>query len=453
MIMTILWFLLALAILVTIHEYGHFYVARRCGVKVIRFSVGFGKPLYTRVDKHGTEFTLAAIPLGGYVKMLDEREGEVEPSELPHAFTQKNVWQRIAVVIAGPLANFLLAFFLFWFLAMLGRDELVPVVGEVAAESLADRAGVKSGQQIVAIDGVETRTWQEVNQQLISRMGESGVLTLSLKDQKSQRLSDKQVYLNQWLEGDDTPDPLASLGLNIYRPLLTDIEIAGITQGSPAETAGLQVADKIIAADRNTMKHWEQWVSYVRDRPEQVITLTIVRNGQTRYVDITPQLVEQDGEQFGRVGVYPVPPEWPPDMIRHIDHSPLQAFVEGVQKTWNTSVFVLSSVKKIIFGEISTKHLSGVITIAKVAGEQAEAGIIYYTGFLALLSVSLGVFNLLPIPVLDGGHLLFYLIEAIKGSPVPQKLQMVGFQIGFFIVASIMLLALYNDIMREFINN
>ena len=453
MIMTILWFLLALAILVTIHEYGHFYVARRCGVKVIRFSVGFGRPLYTRVGKHGTEFTLAAIPLGGYVKMLDEREGEVEPSELPHAFTQKNVWQRIAVVIAGPLANFLLAFFLFWFLAMLGRDELVPVVGEVAAESLADRAGVKSGQQIVAIDGVETRTWQEVNQQLISRMGESGVLTLSLKDQKSQRLSDKQVYLNQWLEGDDTPDPLASLGLNIYRPLLTDIEIAGITQGSPAEIAGLQVADKIIAADRNTMKHWEQWVSYVRDRPEQVITLTIVRNGQTRYVDITPQLVEQDGEQFGRVGVYPVPPEWPPNMIRHIDHSPLQAFVEGVQKTWNTSVFVLSSVKKIIFGEISTKHLSGVITIAKVAGEQAEAGIIYYTGFLALLSVSLGVFNLLPIPVLDGGHLLFYLIEAIKGSPVPQKLQMVGFQIGFFIVASIMLLALYNDIMREFINN
>jgi regulator of sigma E protease len=451
--MTILWFLLALAILVTVHEYGHFYVARRCGVKVIRFSVGFGKPLYTWIDKQGTEFTLAAIPLGGYVKMLDEREDEVEPAELPNAFTQKSVWQRIAVVVAGPVANFLLAFVIFWILASLGRDELVPIVGEVAVDSLAARAGVEVGQEIVAVDSVETKTWQMVNQQLISRMGESGVLTLSLKDQQSQRIIETKVYLHEWLQADDKSNPLTSLGLSIYQPVLTDIEIAKIAPNSVAELAGLQVGDRVIAADGIVMKNWEQWVNYIKERPEQAVTLTLEKNGQTRYVDITPELVEENGSQFGRVGVYPVMPEWPSTMIRHIDYNWWQAFASGAKETWETSTFVLSSVKKIIFGEISTKHLSGVITIAKVAGQQAKAGFVYYLSFLALLSVSLGVFNLLPIPVLDGGHLFFYLIEAIKGSPVPQKLQMISFQIGFFIVAGLMLLALYNDVMREFINN
>jgi len=451
--MTIFWFLLALAILVTIHEYGHFYVARRCGVKVIRFSVGFGKPLYTWVDKRGTEFTLAAIPLGGYVKMLDEREGEVEPAELANAFTQKNVWQRIAVVVAGPIANFLLAFVLFWALALLGRDELIPIIGEVTVDGLAARAGVDVGQEIVAVDGVETKTWQMVNQQLVSRMGESGVLTLSLKDQQSRQITETEVYLHEWLQADDRPKPLASLGLSIYQPVLVDIEIAKIAQNSAAELAGLEVGDRVTAADGIVMKNWEQWVNYVKKRPGQAITLTLEKDGQDRYVDITPELVEENGSQFGRVGVYPVVPEWPPTMIRHIDYNWWQALASGAKETWDTSAFVLLSVKKIIFGEISTKHLSGVITIAKVAGQQAEAGFVYYVGFLALLSVSLGVFNLLPIPVLDGGHLLFYLIEAVKGSPVPQKIQMIAFQIGFFIVAGVMLLALYNDVMREFINN
>ena len=334
---------------------------------------------------------------------------------------------------------------------MLGQDELVPVIGEVTADSPADRAGVEVGQEIVAVDGVETQTWQMVNQQLINRMGDSGVLTLSLKDQPSQRIIDAQVYLNEWLKDDDTPDPLASLGLNIYQPTLTDIEILDIVPKSPAEVAGLQVGDKVIAADGVIMENWEQWVDYVRERPEQTILLTLERNEQTRYIDIVPERVEEDGSQFGRVGVYPVPPEWPPAMIRRIDYNGWQALVEGVKKTWDTSAFVVLSVKKIIIGDISPKHVSGVITIAKVAGEQAEAGIIYYMGFLALLSVSLGVFNLLPIPVLDGGHLFLYLIEAVKGSPVSQKFQMISFQIGFFVVVSIMLLALYNDIMREFI--
>lgn len=451
--MTILWFLLAIAILITIHEYGHFYAARRCGIKVIRFSVGFGKPLYTWMDKQGTEFTVAAIPLGGYVKMLDEREGRVKPAELSQAFTQKSVWQRIAVVIAGPAANFLLAFLLFWALSMLGRDEVIPVIGAVADDSLAARAGVEAGQEIVAIDGIDTLTWQIVNQQLIRRMGESGILTLSLKDTQSSRILEKEIYLSEWLNADDMPDPLASLGLSIYQPLLTDIEIAKVVQESPAQTAGLQVGDRVTAADGVTMQNWQQWVNYVRERPGRAIALTLERDGQTHDIDITPQAIEENGRRFGRVGIYPVPPEWSSGMMRRVDYNGWQALIRGLQETWDTSVFVLSSVKKIIVGDISTKHLSGVITIAKVAGQQAEAGLVYYAGFLALLSVSLGVFNLLPIPVLDGGHLAFYLIEAVKGSPVPQRWQMVGVQIGLVVVVSVMLLALYNDIMREFINS
>jgi len=446
-LITILWFLLALGVLVTFHEFGHFYVARLCGVKVIRFSVGFGKPFYSWRDRHGTEFALAALPLGGYVKMLDEREGDVAPADLPHAFTQKTVWQRIAIIAAGPIANFILAILLFWVLAIPGKDNVVPIVGDVAPASIAQQAGVISGQEIIAVDGVATPTWQLVAQELLNFIGETGNITLTLKPEGTDTTVEAELAIRQWLREADQPDPLADLGLGIYRPA-TEPVIAEVVPASPAEAASLQIGDRLLSADGIEMVSWTEWVDYIKARPQTPIDVVFLRDGREQHVAITPQSHSDNGKVVGRVGIAPAAPQWPPEMVRHTDYSWWQAMGAGVERTWNTSVFVLASVKKLLLGQISTKNLSGPITIAKVVGDSAARGVAHYLSVLALLSVSLGVFNLLPIPVLDGGHLFYYFIEIIKGSPVSDKAQIIGYQLGLFIVAGIMILALYNDVMR-----
>ncbi len=447
-VQTILWFLIALGVLVTFHEFGHFYVARRCGVKVLRFSVGFGKSLYGWKDRHGTEFTLAAIPLGGYVKMLDEREGEVPSAELPYAFTRKSVWQRIAIVAAGPVANFMLAVVLFWALLLPGVTELAPVVGKVEPGSLAARAGLEAGQEIIAVDGVATPTRTAMNRQLLKRLGESGLLSFTVKYPGSNLQYESEAQLQEWLQGVEEPDPIKGLGFTFFQPEI-EVVLDQVVEGSPAAAAGLHSGDRVLSADGVPMQDWPQWVNYVRARPGQAMQLTIEREGQTLEVELTPKEVMGDnGEPFGRVGVSPVIPEWPEEMLREYDYSLIGAFIGAVDKTWETSHFVLVSVKKLILGQISTKNLSGPITIAKVAGASAKAGWMNYIGFLALLSVSLGVFNLLPIPVLDGGHLLYYMVETVKGSPVSDRLQMLGYQMGLFVIVGVMALALYNDLVR-----
>jgi regulator of sigma E protease len=447
-LLTVLWFLVALGVLVTFHEFGHFYIARRCGVKVLRFSVGFGKPLWSWRDKSGTEFSIAGIPLGGYVKMLDEREGDVPAELLEQTFNRKQPWQKIAIVAAGPVANFILAVLLFWVLLLQGTIDAIPLIEKVEPGSVADRAGLARGQEIIAIDGVPTPTWQQVNRQLLGRLGETGTINFTVAYPDSELRYDSEAELDGWLKGVEEPDPVAGLGLTFWEPQIT-LEVAVVQEASAAQRSGVAPGDLLVAADGVALTSWDEWVSYVRKRAGIPIELTLVRAGETLSVRLVPDSVEgEDGVAFGRVGVSPRAETWPEEYLRRQDYGVFGSFVAGVHRTWDTSGFVLLSLKKLIVGEISTKNLSGPITIAKVAGASAKAGMGYYIGFLALLSVSLGVFNLLPIPVLDGGHLLYYFIEVIKGSPVSERVQAFGQQLGLIMIVGVMILAFYNDVMR-----
>lgn len=440
--------LATLAVLVAVHEYGHFWVARRCGVKVLRFSIGFGPALLRWRDRQDTEYTISAIPLGGFVKMLDEREGEVPEAELSRAFNRKPVLQRIAVVSAGPLANFLLAIVVYWGLFMAGESGYAPVIGEIEAGSVADVAGLEEGQEIVAIDGVETPTWQALSFRLLDRIGDTGTLSFAVKYPDSDVIYESEGHLNRWLAGEEQPDLFGGLGISLYTPEVPPV-VGQVVTGGAAEAAGLVAGDLVLSADGVNMPLWMDWVEYVRARPGQAIDLEYQRGTELRRVTIVPEAISDDsGETFGRVGLGVQFPEMPQEFLRKFDRGPVEALGASLNRTAELTVFTLNSIKKMIQGLISPKNLSGPITIAKVASASAKSGIEAYMSFLALLSVSLGVLNLLPIPVLDGGHLLFYFAELLAGRPVPEKIQMLGYQVGLFLVLGIMFLALYNDFSR-----
>ncbi|MFK8050260.1 MAG: RIP metalloprotease RseP [Halioglobus sp.] len=448
LINTIAITLATLAILVGIHEYGHFWVARRCGVKVLRFSIGFGKSIATWRDQRGTEYSLAIIPLGGYVKMLDEREGEVSAEELDQAFNRKPVLQRMAVVAAGPLANFLLAIAAYWFLFMGGESGIVPRIGSVEVGSVADLAGLEAGQEIVSVDGAETPTWQALSFRLLDRIGDSGPIHFAVKYPNSEVIYESEAVLDAWLSDQEVPDLFGGLGLTMYRPEVLP-EFEEVIKDAPADKAGLQPGDLALRADGVSLPLWMDFVDYVRARPAQAINLEYLRDGEVRSTTIIPDsITDDDGNTIGRIGLGPKPPELPEDMKRTFDRGPVESLVASVKRTAELSVFTLNSIKKMVMGLISPKNLSGPITIAKVASASAKSGLEAYISFLALLSVSLGVLNLLPIPVLDGGHLMYYTVELLAGRPVPEKVQMMGYQVGLFLVLGIMVLALYNDFAR-----
>lgn len=444
-IQMVLSFLVALIVLVSIHEFGHFYVARRCGVKILRFSIGFGQVLWRRFDRQGTEYVLAVLPLGGYVKMLDEREGEVAPEERHLAFNNKNVWQRIAIVAAGPLANIILAILLFWMLFIPGHKDLIPVIGTVEAGSIAAEAGLEPGQEILAVDGKPTPTWQVLNQVLLKRLGETGTVHFTVAYPDSEFRYESKAELQDWLKGTVAPDPVAGLGIELYFPKIPPL-VGEVTAGSPAEAAGIQVGDRILRVDDLKIEDWQAWVDYVQRHPAKLMQVELERAGKTMEISLVPEVLEENNRTIGRVGVGVEPFTLPDHLLRTYDYTLAGAFVAGVNKTWDTSGFVLLSIKKLILGEISTKNLSGPISIAKVAGSSAQSGLKTFVGFLALLSVFLAVFNLLPIPVLDGGHLFYYFLEVIKGKPVSERVQMLGYQMGLVMIVSLTLLALYNDI-------
>ncbi|MNM63812.1 Regulator of sigma-E protease RseP [compost metagenome] len=439
--------LVALGVLVTFHEFGHFWVARRCGVKVLRFSVGFGTPLLRWHDRHGTEFVVAAIPLGGYVKMLDEREGDVPPALAGQSFNRKSVRQRIAIVAAGPIANFLLAILFFWVLAMLGTQQVRPVIGAVDSGSLAASAGLTAGQEIVSVDGKPTNGWSAVNLQLVRRLGESGTLQIGVRDEGASAERQLQVKLDSWLKGADEPDPIQSLGLRPWRPAITPV-LAEIDPKGPAAAAGLKTGDKLLALDGVAVSEWQQVVDAVRARPQAKVVVRVERDGAALDVPVTLARKGEGKAAGGYLGAGVKGGEWPANMLREVSYGPLDAVGEGLSRTWNMSVLTLESLKKMLFGELSVKNLSGPITIAKVAGASAQSGVGDFLNFLAYLSISLGVLNLLPIPVLDGGHLLFYLVEWARGRPLSDRVQGWGVQIGISLVIGVMLLALINDLGR-----
>ena len=439
--------LVALGVLVTFHELGHFWVARRCGVKVLRFSVGFGTPLLRWHDRQGTEFVIAAIPLGGYVKMLDEREAEVPPALLDQAFNRKSVRQRFAIVSAGPIANFLLALLFFWILAMLGTQQVRPVIGQIAAGSLAAQAGLQPGQEILAVDGASTLGWGEVTLQLIRRLGESGTLDIRVLEPQSSVERTYQLTLAAWLKGVEEPDPLLSLGVQPWRPQMPAV-LAQLDPQGPAQAAGLRSGDRLLALDDRPLADWQEVVDAVRARPGQNVVLSVERGGEILPLNVTLASRGEGQARSGYLGAGVNAVDWPAEMLREISYGPFDAVLQGAQRTWTMSLLTLDSLKKMLFGELSVKNLSGPITIAKVAGTSAQSGVADFLNFLAYLSISLGVLNLLPIPVLDGGHLLFYLYEWVRGKPLPERVQGWGMQIGISLVIGVMLLALFNDLGR-----
>ncbi|MFC2970867.1 sigma E protease regulator RseP [Azotobacter bryophylli] len=438
---------IALGVLVTFHEFGHFWVARRCGVKVLRFSIGFGKPLLRWHGRKGTEFMIAAVPLGGYVKMLDEREAEVPVELLDQAFNRKSVWQRISIVSAGPLANFLLALFFFWLFAVLGSQQVRPVIGSVEEGSLAAVAGLAAGQEIVAVDGEETFGWAAVNLQLVRRLGESGRLKVTVRDNGSNVAQTRQVVLEDWLKGIDEPDPIAALGIRPWRPAIPPL-LGRLDPKGAAQAAGLLSGDRLLSFDGQTLDDWQQVVDRVRARPGERVVFQVERAGQQLQVPVTLGSRGEGKARSGYLGAGVEGVDWPPEMLRTVRFGPADAIGEAFRRTWSMSVLTFESLKKMLFGELSVKNLSGPITIAKVAGASAQSGVGDFLNFLAYLSISLGVLNLLPIPVLDGGHLLYYVVEAVRGRPLSERVQAWGMQIGISLVIGVMLLALLNDLSR-----
>jgi regulator of sigma E protease len=442
-IYSILALVLTLGILVTIHEYGHYWVARRCGVKVLRFSVGFGKILFSRTDKHGTEFAIAAIPLGGYVKMLDEREGEVDPELLDQAFNRKTVWQRMAVVLAGPIANFLFAIAAYWLMFMVGVTQVKPIIGPVEEGSVAALSGLKEQQEISAIDGTQTESWQAVNYQLLNRLGDTGEIAIRVKEGSVYTLP-----ITRWLSEAEEPNPINELGFTPYRPNVPPI-IAQVQAGLPAQQAGLQVNDTILSVDGQAISHWLEFVKFVKASANAPLKLLVLRNDAELAITLIPALKKlKNGESAGFAGIAVQPPEMPEDFIRTQQYNPISAMGHAVAKTWDMSVITLQSIGKMIRGLLSVKNLSGPITIAKVANAQVQAGFEAFVGFLAYISIMLAVMNLLPIPVLDGGHFLFYVVEAIKGSAVSEKVQLMGMKLGMSLLLMVMVIALFNDVSR-----
>lgn len=446
LLQTVFGFLFALLILVSIHEFGHFYVARLCGVKVLRFCIGMGKPFWSVKDKHGTDFGIAPFPLGGYVKMLDEREVDVPAEERHLSYNSKSVWQRIAILAAGPLANFLLALVIFWVVLFInGTTGIAPTIGTVASGSIAERAGLRPGHEIIAVDGVATSSRQAVMEQLFGRLGESGELRVSVVEPDTGAQNELRLTLNSWLSGEKDPNPIAGLGAEFYFPAIV---FGDVNPGSPAASGGLQPGDQLVSVNGREFTRLQEWVDFVQSHPGEALQFLVERDGGELELSITPApIVRGDGESVGQIGVHVGYGTFDQGMVRREDFTIGQAIVHAAEKTVSTTQFVLVSMRKLIVGEISTKNLSGPIGIAKVAGDHARAGAIYFVEFLAILSIYLAVLNLLPIPILDGGHILYCLIEAVKGSPVSERLQMVGFSIGLTLLVCVMVVAFYNDIL------
>lgn len=447
--LSILWsfvaFIVALGVLITVHEFGHFWVARRCGVRVERFSVGFGKTLWRRQDRHGTEFVIALIPLGGYVKMLDERVESV-PAELRHqAFNNKAIWQRASIIAAGPVANFIFAILAYWVVFIHGVPGVRPVIGEILNGSVAAEAQIAPGMELKAVDGIETPDWDAVRMELLGKIGDSAT-TLTVARFGEQATQQKQLDLRNWHFEPDKQDPIVALGIRPRGPQL-ETTLTEVQANSPASEAGLQAGDRIVKVDGQPLSQWQAFVTQVRDNPGKSMALEVVRNGESVQLAMTPE-ARPGAKTEGFAGVIPRIIPLPDEYKTVRQYGAFAAVGEASVKTWQLMKLTVSMLGKLITGDVKLNNLSGPISIAQGAGLSAEYGMIYYLMFLALISVNLGIINLFPLPVLDGGHLLFLAIEKIKGGPVSERVQDFSYRIGSILLVLLMGLALFNDFSR-----
>jgi regulator of sigma E protease len=429
------------------HELGHYLVARLVGVKVLRFSVGFGRIVWSRrYGRDGTEWALSAIPLGGYVKMVDEREGEVLAADLPRAFNRQNVWRRIAIVAAGPIANLALAVLLFAAIYVVGVPGQRPLLAPPPATSPAAEAGLAGGDLVTAVDGEAIGSWQDLRWRLLKASGSSGVSLEVTRENRS--TAARRLALDALNAGDWESNFMATLGLraDLGSPIVNET-----LPGKPAANAGIRPGDAIVAIDGTAVRSPADAAAITNAHPGERITFTLRRDGAEFRSDLTPEPSEQNGRRVGiagmRLGVDPAAAERVSITVRY---GVGEALVQGALKTWDLSVFTLKMLGRILTGDASLKNISGPLTMADFAGQSAQAGALTFIGYLALISISLGVLNLLPVPLLDGGHLMYYLAEIIKGSPVSDRVLEVGQRIGMAVLAMLMALALFNDISRLF---
>jgi len=442
---SIIMALVTLGVLVTIHEFGHYWVARRCGVRVLRFAIGFGRPLYSWQGRDGTEFALCAIPLGGYVKMLDERDGEAFVTEANRfeSFNAQPVRNKLAIVAAGPAANFLLAIMVLFGLFVRGETGLAPVIEAVAVNSVAEESGLVVGQEVIAVDGQATSTVSGVRFALLKRLGDSGHIDLTVGNALSDVGQRYSIPIVSWLGEAEAPDPAAALGLSLGFPPIRP-EVGSLSEGGAAARADFRVGDVIIEAAGMPMAQGTDWVEFVRARPNQRFDVLIDRAGN----QVTLSVMPQNRNAVGTVGMGVALPEIPDSRIRRQSRGPIEALGAAVNRTYELTVFTFESMWKMVQGLISTKNLSGPIAIAQIAASTAESGFTTWLSFLALLSISLGAINLLPIPVLDGGHIVFHVVEGLMGRPVPEQIQIMSFQVGLAAVFTLMMFAIYNDVAR-----
>lgn len=441
---TILWFLIAIGILVVVHEFGHYLAARWAGVKVLRFSVGFGKPLLSRrFGRDQTEWMLSALPLGGYVKMLDEREGEVPAAEAHRSFNRANVWRRIGIVLAGPAANFLLAIVFYWALLLNGLPALKPIVGEPPAGTPAAQAGLAAGDEIRRVNGTDTPSFQDLRLTLLRVGMAAETITLELANGRSLRL-DAQPMQTENLE----QDILRPLGIVRYDPVIAPV-IGQVLANGAAARAGMQTGDRLLAANGETVDTWQGWVQVVRQHPAQALRIEYERQGRRGELTVLPDAVDEAGQRVGKIGAGPQVDESVLALLMtEVRYGPIDALWQGAVRTWDMSLFTLEMMGRMVLGQVSWKNLSGPLTIADYAGQSATLGWISFVSFLALVSVSLGVLNLLPIPLLDGGHLMYYVAEVLTGRPVSERAMEIGARVGMVLLLMLMSFALFNDLQR-----
>lgn len=448
----ILWnfasFIIALGILVAVHEFGHFWVARCCGVKVEKFSIGFGKSIWSKTGQDGTEYSLSVIPLGGYVKMLDGRVDDVPAEQRGQAFDTQPLWKRTSIVAAGPAFNFFFAVFAYWLVFLIGVPAVKPVIGQVQPNSIAARAGLESNMELKSVSGVKTPDWESVNMGLISHIGDKQ-MTLTVAPADEFGIEEiKTLDLTDWSFDPEVESAMSSLGFQPFTPEIST-QLTSVTAGGAGDAAGLMAGDKLLSANDTPLTDWQQVVELVQNSPNQMISLVVERNGETLNLTLIPESRSVSNDRvIGFAGIAPQVAEWPESYRFDLQFGVFESVGKAVEKTGQVIGLTVSMLKKLIVGDVGLNNLSGPISIAKGAGTTADYGLVYFLGFLALISVNLGIINLVPLPMLDGGHLMFFAVEAVTRRPVPERVQDMGYRIGGAIIFSLMAVAIFNDFAR-----